>query len=451
VRIRNISLRVPQESQSQGAVTSIPKSTPGMRILWWLAAAAGVMLRVAVIAIPGSHLYPPWSGGGDAPVYVLLAQNVASGHGFTYALVPTAFRPPLLPYVLAGLMRAFGGNWLIAFRWIQFLAGLGSVYFIYLLSLKMFGEKASEAVLLVGLFFPTLIYTTGEVLTECFAAFFVSMFLVFFAGHMAKPDRKSSIGMGVTTSLAALTRFNLAALILPAACAAVARRDSPGWFGRLVLVGAVSLSVMSPWLIRNWVVFGDPVLLGTTSGYTALQSVLQPSGRAQEPETAQKRLSGWLNYDLETNSPSRRSLPGEQELDHRDWQLTLSLWKSKGWGMLPILGDKLAYFWLSTDQLLHTSHFAILPRVLRAGGVLFYWVALALAVVGWRRLLAGETRGIAWALLLYAIALTVVNLPFAEETRYRVSIMDSLIAALAGGGWLWASDRWNARARRQKA
>jgi hypothetical protein len=41
----------------------------------------------------------------------------------------------------------------------------------------------------------------------------------------------------------------------------------------------------------------------------------------------------------------------------------------------------------------------------------------------------------------------VLNLPFAMETRHRVPMMDPLIAALAGGGWIRAMEVWNRRGR----
>ncbi len=419
------------------------------RMLWWLAVTAGLLLRFAIVAIPGNRLYSPWSGKGDAAAYVLLAQNLASGRGFTYASIPTAFRPPLLPLFLAMLMIFFGAKWVLALRWIQLLLGLGTVYFIYGLSLRMFGEEASKAALLIALFFPTLIYSTSEVLTECASAFLVAAFLLILVRQMEAPNTTKAAQLGVTIGLATLARFNLAALILPATWATLARRNRAGWLARLMIVGGVSLAVLSPWLVRNWTVFGDPLLLGTTDAYAALQAVLQPAGRAQRQETEQKHLSGWLSYDLETNSAARRSLPGELELDQRDWRLARSLWMSKGVGMLPILGEKLAYFWFSTDQLLHANHFSFWPRVLRGAGVLGYWLALILAIAGWSMLLRQDNRPLAWLLLFYTVVLTASLLPFAMNTRLRLPMMDPLIAALAGGGWVRVSNWWAERIRKQ--
>ena len=418
---------------------------------WWLlAVAAGIAIRVAVVVIPGNRLYSPWSGGGDAPSYVLLAKNLVAGQGYTYASIPTAFRPPLYPLVLATLMWLFGAHWLIALRCLQFLLGMGTVFFVYRVSRRLFGARAGSAGLLVALFLPTLIYTTSEVLTECLSAFFVAMFLLLLFRQLFEADRTSAAGLGITTSLAALGHFNLAALVAPAAGAALGHRGRTRRVLRLALVCLCSLAVVSPWIVRNWVEFGGRLVYGTESGYAALEGVLSPSGRAQSPEIQQKKISGWMMYQLETNSPTRLALPSEPQLSRRDWRITLQLWREKGWRMLPILGRKLGYFWLSTDQLLATTHFRLWTRIGRACGVLAYWIALLLACLGFRHLWR-ERRDAAWLVAIYVILLTVVHFPFAMNTRLRLPIMDPLVAALAAGGWIETRTRWSTWKRSRSA
>jgi len=53
----------------------------------------GVLLRIAVVALPGNQLRAPWSGGGDAPRYVLLAENLLSGKGLRTRCTHGASRP----------------------------------------------------------------------------------------------------------------------------------------------------------------------------------------------------------------------------------------------------------------------------------------------------------------------------------------------------------------------
>src|SRR5712692_4946354 len=84
--------------------------------LFLLLAVAGVLLRVASTLIAGNRLTTPWRVGGDSEFYVRLASTVANGMGFTYAGQPTAFRPPLYPLFLAGMMKLFGDPYRLATR-----------------------------------------------------------------------------------------------------------------------------------------------------------------------------------------------------------------------------------------------------------------------------------------------------------------------------------------------
>ena len=97
-----------------------------MKLRWtvWSAIVLGVGARLLFALAPGRAITAPWSGGSDGPAYVLLARNVASGRGFSYAGMPDAIRPPIYPLILAGLIVGFGRNFAIAVRILQLLAGL---------------------------------------------------------------------------------------------------------------------------------------------------------------------------------------------------------------------------------------------------------------------------------------------------------------------------------------
>lgn len=173
----------------------------------------GLLFRVAIVAVPGNKLNAPWSGGGDAVTYVLLANNLSQGKGFSYALQPTALRAPGYPLLLAGLKWCFGNNFLIAVRWVQFFLGLATVYFCSRASSLAFGKEAGRATLLIGLFFPTLIFVTGEVLTECIGAFLTAGFLYLLVQVIQKARAAVLVEMGLLTGVAALFRFNMALLV----------------------------------------------------------------------------------------------------------------------------------------------------------------------------------------------------------------------------------------------
>ena len=412
----------------------------------------GIAARLAVVALAGNELIAWWSGGSDAPAYVTLASNIAEGRGFSYAGQPTAFRPPLYPLLLAGMMRAFGSHYVLAMRVLQFVAGLLTAYLCWRLGRRMFSREAARGALVFTLFLPTLVYFSGEMLTECLAALATAIFLHYLLAALAG-ERTAAWGLGATVGLGSLLRFTTGACVLIAAPAAIhAAKNRKAWL-RPVLVFALAAAIFSPWLVRNRLVFGE-WLISTQTGGNALTGLLAPQGRALPEETARlKEAAGWLMQDLETNGPSRATLPSEPELNRDAWQKAKTLWRKENARLLPLLVKKLGYFWLSTDQLVGTQHLSERERLLRAALVVPYWVVLGLAVVGWIGLRRRQPH-LAKLLAYYSLLMTTAHILFAMNTRLRTPLFEPLLAVLAGGGWVALKARrrpWGADQRLDRA
>jgi len=404
---------------------------------------AGLALRILIVALPGNELIPPWSGPVDTPAYVTLAENLLAGRGLSYAGQPSAFRPPGYPFLLAGMMWLFGSHYVEAVRWLQFALGLATVYLCARVTARMFGEQAWSAGLAIALLFPTLFLMTGNVLTECTGAFLSVVFLHLLVEDISRPRLSTAAGLGLTSGLAVLFRSNMAVLVLIALGAMLrAKGGGPRW-RRAALMVALAGFVVAPWAIRNLVVFRGQVLFSTQGGLNAAVGILTPQGRTQPGDTEKViQALGWFPpQDLE-NEQSRSRLPSEPELNRQGWSIAWSLFKDKGWRLLPLGLAKLGYFWLSTDQLFSTQALPLRLRLLRGAGVLVYWLLLLLAVRGWFRLREGYEE-IARVLSVYAVAFTALHLPFVMNTRLRVPLMDPLLAILASGGWL----AWKSRQR----
>src|SRR5262249_34241278 len=145
----------------------------------------------------------------------------------------------------------FHDNFVLVIRAIQFVLGLGTIYFCSRASARAFGEKAGRVTLVVGLFFPTLIYVTGEVLTECIGAFLAALFLYLLTQQIVHRRLATLAAMGILTGVSALFRFNMAGLGFVGLFAAyVAKSSQPAWRRILVFSCCAGLAV-SPWLIRN--------------------------------------------------------------------------------------------------------------------------------------------------------------------------------------------------------
>jgi hypothetical protein len=419
--------------------------------------AAGVAVRLGLLITAGNNLSTPWNGGGDTEQYLRLARNILAGDGFSYAHVPTAFRPPLFPHLLAGLIYFFPQHWIIVLYVLQFFAGLATAWLCGRLANRWAGAMAGRFALLVALFMPTLVYFTTEVLTESIALVLGILYVLYLDKALLSPGRANLVFLGVISGVAALERFN-AALLAPVACAAVfawlpretvlanTNTVRGNWsslfthqllrWQRALVVALSCLIVTGPWLIRTLVVFHGKAIYSTHSGDAAVEGVLMPLGRTQPGESPiLQGALGWSNRDIESNSPARPELRDEPARSRDGWNYAFHSWRVTGWGLLPIAARKLGAFWLSLDQAMDTQSFSWRNRLIRRVGVAVYYVILALAVAGWLRLRISRPE-VAYALLLYAVVVTALHVPLTMNTRLRAPLFDPMLASLAGCGAL---------------
>lgn len=394
----------------------------------------GVLARLAFVLIPGNALRTPWSGGGDTGAYVLLAQNIVAHRGFTYAGQPTAFRPPGYPLLLAGFMKVFGTDYVLAMRVLQFFEGLFVAFLCAAIARRIFGKPAAKATFVIALFLPTLVEMSGEILTEATAAVLTVTFLFFLVRYSDKGHWRSVVGMAAAVGIGALVRPNLAFLGCVSLWAVLFWQNSRSRWRDAILSVLVPCILITPWVWRNLRAFHGSVVFSTQGGFAAIAGVLSPQGRTQtlgEMEKVEAAVGLRFLAGLETNASTHSRLPTEPEIDRRCWKAALHAWRQTGWGLVPLTLDKLSYFWLSTDQLFWTSSFSRSQRVLRATGVLAYWLVLTLGVTEWLRLRA-DRPALAQAFMMYAVLITLLHVPFNMNTRYRIVFMDPLLAVLAG-------------------
>jgi hypothetical protein len=406
-------------------------------------AIVGLFAHLVVAVIAGNRLSTPLSGGGDVQHYVTLAANLRNGDGFTYAHVPTAFRPPLYPLLLAALMWLSPGHWIALLHVFQFLVSIATAGVCALLAARWFGRGSGPIALAVALLLPTQIYFTGEVLTECTASLLGILFLLYLDCAVKTSRTRDWILVGAIAGAASLERFNAAGLVLVIAAVALGwpanglrHRIAKQNLRSLALSCASCAVVLSPWIAHTAIAFHGKALYSTHTGFAAVEGILSPTGRAQEGETTRiTQILGWGNWSVETNTPAVPEFRDEVALNHQALSVAQELWRNVDWHLIPIISEKIGAFWLSTDQILHISMVSSRNRSLRRVGVGGYWAVLALAVVGWFRLSTSQP-GIARVVLFYAVLLTAIHLPLTMNTRLRSPLFDPLLASLSAGGLL---------------
>src|SRR5436190_16462257 len=231
-----------------------------------------LLLRLAVITFgPTYHITPRrdhfqfgWEMGR-------IARSIATGNGFSsptdLPTGPSAWAPPLYPYVLAGIFKLFG-VYSHAAAWV--ILAFNSIFSsltcltLYWIAQRMYGLTVARATAWTWAFFPYAIYWPTRVVWETsLTAFLLSLALLLTLRMANQPPRpRSWIIFGLLWGVIALT--NTAVLSMFPFCLLwlVYRlpRDSRRFTGAVVCI-LTTILVMTPWLARNYVVFGKFVFI----------------------------------------------------------------------------------------------------------------------------------------------------------------------------------------------
>ena len=163
----------------------------------------------------------------------------------------TAIRAPFFPTVLAGAFRVFGTHIGVA-QAINIAAGSAAAVLAVLLGRRLSGPRAGLCAGLVVALYPPLIANDVTVLVESIAL------LLLFAAVLLLLDGRTAWA-GVALGLLMLDRASAQWLLIVLGAWVVWRF---GWLHALRFV-AIALLVVAPWVIRNTIMVGGPVIVAT--------------------------------------------------------------------------------------------------------------------------------------------------------------------------------------------
>ena len=231
--------------------------------------AVALVARVAVVVFT-----PDYQALFDSGDYDRHARSIAAGDGFPPSVFaaaggPSAFRPPLYPYLLGGVY-AVSGDSMTAGRLAEALLGVLVVLLVYVVGRSGWDRRTGLIAAALAAAFPPLVLLNASLVTE---PLFLVLELSAVAAvllHRRTEDWRWAAAAGFACGLAALTRSNGLLLILPVMLGVwwPARRRLGG---RALVAPAVALVAAAlaivPWTIRNLIEFDRLVPIANQSGF----------------------------------------------------------------------------------------------------------------------------------------------------------------------------------------
>lgn len=357
----------------------------------------------------------------DADHYSRIAASVARGDGFSatfpYAWMhPTAFRPPLYPLLL-GAVYAVTGPRLGAAQALNATLGAGVVVLVAVVADRLAGRRAALAAALLAAVYPPLLANDGPPLSEPLAL------LLMLLAVLALVDRRW-VAAGVASGLLVLTRPSAQLFVLVVAAWLLLRVDRR----RALLYVATALVVVAPWVVRNQVVLGHPVLV-TSNGFN-LAAVWSPLALRERHFTDPVRDSRFAALRDYQRRPDHLD---EASLDAAFRREGLRGLRSQP-GMIPsVLKDNVLFLfdvkWRTNDDAERLDGRDVRLRHL---GLPLVWTVTAVGVAGLRR------RAGAWALLLCAVYFPLVGVATVSPPRLRAPLDVCCcvgVGAVASASW----------------
>jgi len=205
-----------------------------------------------------------------------IGASIASGHGFASPFQtptgPTAWEPPLTPYLMAGVFKIFGiysRASAFALLTINSLWSALTCIPIFLVARRSFGEKVAVASAWTWALFPYVIYWDIKWMWETSLSALLITAILWIAVSMEDTEGvKPWVHFGLLWGIAALNSPSLLSFLPASGLYVWYRRSRAGRrsLGGVVLASLIFIAMITPWLVRNDHVFGKPVFLRTNFG-----------------------------------------------------------------------------------------------------------------------------------------------------------------------------------------
>ncbi|MGO9123302.1 MAG: ArnT family glycosyltransferase [Terriglobales bacterium] len=252
---------------------------------WWAAARTSffwmiviaLALRLGYIVVAHTYKFKTVEDNFDfgwemGRIGRALAQGEGFSNPFHGTTGPTAWEPPLYPFLIAGVFKVFG---IYSRTSALVLLVLNSVFSaltcipIFLTGKRCFSEKVAVWTAWVWVLLPSVIFWCTRWVWETSLAALLLAVIFWLTLVMAEAgDLKPWLGFGLLWGVAVLTNPSLLSFLPASGLWVWWRRAVQGRrsFGGIVLAAVMFLACIAPWLVRNHRTFGEMVFIRSNFG-----------------------------------------------------------------------------------------------------------------------------------------------------------------------------------------
>lgn len=423
---------------SASSVLSFPRGPLGSIPLSMLLFIGFAIRFTVLIVYLSSH---DWKG--ETWEYEDLAQNVLNGHGYVIARWNTyyyTFVPPLFSFVCAFLHLVGGNGALYQVLYFSYHIGLalGIIWLTYRLAYTWFGPAvATLAALLVALEPGLVVYHSYKMDVITLASFWLMLGLFLFQRLTETRALSTAMILGVVIGLGLLTRLDLMILFgLLGVWLAAERQHFLAIVKPIAATVVVSLLVVSPWLVRNYLLLDQFVFISANSG-----EVLWYGNNAHSVGTP-IALDGRPVFE---HAPASLKLAVHEATNELDVNAVfradaMRYIAQDPWRYARHVAAKFWYFWWFTPTY-GMNYYQHIGQAWKVGYKVLHAGILLLAAFGaWfafheaRR----ESRHALLFILTPCILLAVIHGLTYVEGRHRIMAQPLLLILAAAGAWfLW--------------
>lgn len=359
----------------------------------------------------------------------------------------TAAREPAPVLLFAGVARLTHDSFRAA-GLVQIALNLAIVFGVFMLTRELAGTRvALMAALLWALYFPTTRSEIGEVTGNLLAATCVTWGFFLFLRAQRKDRGWSWLGAGACLGVAVLSRSGVAivALVLVLGLLIVALPSLMRTFGpRVMTLPIVHVSIsnlrqllrslalfvlafgltLCPWLVRNYVAFGRPVLGTTLTGYNLYRENSQlPIGSYLHFVAGSEANQAVASLLARRTDLTRRETEAQMDAVYRDEAIRIIKAYPGRYVLASLARAPMLWFDWSVPQAYGAGY--------GAGGYLIWCQQLLLLLAALRG--TGHLRGRAWPLAGGVAAFTLLNMLVIGRLYLLIPVMPLIVALGATG------------------